>query len=90
MAGENILAIQVHQTSLTSSDMVIDCELTAQYQPPLSLNLTKSGGKPVMWWFGPNDLLEQSEDLSWTPVPAGLSPFQLPLNNPKHFFRLRR
>jgi hypothetical protein len=91
VTGNNILAVQVHQTSLTSSDLVMDCELIATYTSPLALNLGKSASQPVLWWFGVNDLLEESADLStWTPVPAGLSPYLLDPTGARRFFRLRR
>jgi len=91
LAGNNILAVQVHQTSLTSSDLIMDCELIATYQSPLALNLGKSNEQPVLWWFGSNDLLEESSDLNtWTPVPAGLSPYPFQPGGAKRFFRLRR
>jgi hypothetical protein len=91
VAGDNIIAIQVHQTSITSSDLGIDCELVATYQSPLALSLAKSAYQPVLWWFGSNDLLEESSDLTtWTPVPAGLSPYPFQPGANKRFFRLRR
>jgi len=91
VAGDNILAIQVHQTSLNSSDLVLDCELIATYTAPLSLNISKSTGQGVLWWFGSNDLLEQSDDLiTWTPVPAGISPYVFDPVTGKRFFRLQR
>jgi hypothetical protein len=89
--GDNILAVQVHQSSITSSDLVMDCELIATYQSPLALNLTKSAGQPVLWWFGSNDLLEESAGLgTWTPVPGGLSPYPFQPSGNQRFFRLRR
>jgi hypothetical protein len=91
VVGDNILAVQVHQTSLSSGDLVMDCELIATYEAPLALSLTKSAGQPVLWWFGINDLLEESSDLTtWTPVPAGLSPYPFQETGVKRFFRLRR
>ena len=89
--GDNILAVQVHQSAVTSSDLVMDCELIATYQSPLALNLTKSAGQPVLWWFGGNDLLEESAGLgTWTPVPGGLSPYPFQPSGNQRFFRLRR
>ena len=91
IAGDNILAVQVHQTSLTSSDLVLDCELVASYEPPLQLFLGRSGGVPFLWWFGSRDLLEESTDLkTWEPVPGGLSPLPFQPVDSSHFFRLRR
>jgi hypothetical protein len=91
VTGQNILAIQLHQTSLTSSDIVLDCELVATFNVPLQLNLTNAGGQPVLYWFDSAALLEETGDFStWTPVPAGLSPFPFLPAAPKLFFRLRK
>lgn len=91
LTGNNILAIQVHQNSITSSDLIVDCELLATFTPPLALNLGKSAGRPVLWWFGSNDLLEESADLTnWTPVPAGTSPYPFQPSGQTRFFRLKR
>ncbi len=89
--GQNIIAIQVHQTSLTSSDLILDCELTASYQPPFELNLTRSANQPVLWWFDETALLEQSADLkSWSVVPGAASPLPFVPLGGHGFFRLRR
>jgi hypothetical protein len=69
----------------------MDCELIAAYNAPLALHLGKSANQPVLWWFGLNDVLEESSDLAtWTPVPAGLSPFPFQPSVAKRFFRLKR
>jgi hypothetical protein len=89
--GENILAVEVHQTTLTSSDLFIDCELIATPQPPLVLNYTMSNGTPLLWWFDPNAVLERSSNLQqWRPVPVAGSPLSIPEIGAKEFFRLRR
>src|SRR4029453_14171865 len=59
VAGDNLLAVQVHQTSLTSGDLVMDCELIAAYNAPLALNFGKSAGKPVLWGLGENEFVEE-------------------------------
>ena len=88
VAGQNILAIQLHQTSLTSSDIVLDCELLG---PPLRLELGKTGNQPVLYWFDAASTLEESTDLTtWTPLPAGPSPYPFNTNIPKEFFRLKK
>ena len=86
--GQNILAIQLHQTSLTSGDIVLDCELVG---PPLQLNLGKAGGQPILYWLDPAATLEATTDFSaWLPLPAGPSPFPFSTTIPKEFFRLRK
>ena len=92
VAGENILAVELHQTSITSSDLLLDCDLKATYKVPLKLNLTSAGDSMVLHWEDGGAILEQSQDLQqWTPVPGGTSP--VPVNDEsadRAFFRLRK
>ncbi len=89
VAGDNIIAIELHQSSLTSSDILINFELTPA--DPLKLNFVKSGGNPVLWWNTASDLLEYSTDLiNWFPAPVTGSPVTITPSGPKEFFRLKR
>ena len=91
VAGENVLAIQLHQTSLTSSDIVLDCDLLATFNAALELGFGKAGGQPVLYWFDGGAVLEATTDVSvWTPLPAGPSPYPFNTNIPREFFRLRK
>ena len=91
VTGANILAVQVHQTSLTSSDLILDCELTAKYVAPFELQIGRVGGDPVLWWYDDTWSLEESTDLqNWTPVPGASSPLPFSSTVPNGFFRLRR
>jgi hypothetical protein len=91
VAGQNIIAIEVHQTSLTSSDLLLDVELTATVNVPLQLNFTRSDDAMLLWWFGPGDLLERSFDLvNWLPAPFPSGPVSVPFDVSQEFFRLRR
>ena len=91
--GVNTIAVSVHQYNNTSSDLTFDLRLTGTPNAviPLALNFGKTGGQPVMWWFGPNDLLEHSYDLiNWFPAPVTGSPVTITPSGPKEFFRLKR
>lgn len=91
--GVNTIAVSIHQYNNTSSDATFDINLTGNPAAlqPLVLNFGKSGGQPVMWWFGPNDLLEHSTDLiNWFPAPVTGSPVTIIPSGPKEFFRLKR
>jgi hypothetical protein len=91
VAGENLLAVELHQTSVTSSDAIFDCELIANYAPPFELHLGSSGGAPVLWWFDPAALLESSGDLlDWQPVPGAASPLAIDPGPSARFFRLAK
>ncbi len=88
VAGQNILAVQLHQTSLTSSDILLDCELVG---PPLQLGFGKAGGKPILYWLDPGATLEATTDFGvWLPIPGGSSPYPFGTTIPKEFFRLRK
>ena len=92
--GVNTIAVSVHQYNNTTSDSTFDLKLTgspAVSTPPLALNFGKSGSQPVMWWFGPNDVLEHSTDLTnWFPMPVTGSPVSIIPSGTKEFFRLKR
>ena len=91
VAGENILAVELHQTSVTSSDLLLDCELIATSQAPMQLTMATVGGQIVLHWLDSAAILEQSTDLSqWQPVPGGLSPFTVQQASSAGFFRLRK
>ncbi|MDB6171657.1 MAG: hypothetical protein JWL59_968 [Chthoniobacteraceae bacterium] len=91
VAGENVLAIEVHQSSLTSSDLILDCELIADYPAPFELYLTRAGSRPLLYWADPETTLEETTDLStWTTLPGVRSPLLIELLAPKKFFRLRK
>ncbi len=91
VAGVNILAVEVHQTSVTSSDLLLDCELLATWRTPLQLHLTSAGGQHVLYWLDDGAVLEHSPDLQlWQPVPGGLSPLPIYPNGVAEFFRLRK
>ncbi len=91
VAGQNILAVEVHQTTIGSSDLLLDCELVATCVAPLQLSLGVVGSQPVLYWFDSAAALETTTDLSgWFPVVGGLSPVPFSAGVPKMFFRLRK
>ena len=91
VAGENILAVQLHQTSLGSSDAILDCELLATSNVPLELNLGSVGSQPVLYWFDSAATLEESTNLhQWLPAPGAASPVPFNPVGERKFFRLRK
>ncbi|MEI7908181.1 MAG: hypothetical protein WCK77_00965 [Verrucomicrobiota bacterium] len=89
VAGENILAVEVHQSSVTSSDLLLDCELLATFNSPLALNFTSLGAQPVLYWFDSAATLEESTDLAtWTASAGATSPVPFNPAVPRKFFRL--
>jgi hypothetical protein len=53
MAGDNVLAVEVHQQSLTSSDITFGAEVAVLLTtPPASLTISRSGGMVHLTWSG--------------------------------------
>jgi hypothetical protein len=91
VVGENLIAVELHQTSLSSSDAIFDCELIATYTVPFELHLGRSGGEPVLWWFDAAAILQQSQDLeNWQPVPGAPPPHLIQTQPGRRFYRLAK
>jgi hypothetical protein len=91
VTGDNMLAVELHQTSVTSSDLLLDCELLATWQTPLALDLNTLGGQSVLFWLDDAATLEESADLQqWRPVPGARSPHPVTPTGTAGFFRLRQ
>ena len=91
--GENVIAVEVHQSSLTSSDLGFDLELlaTPANGPATESGLTTFAQQPYLFWIDPALELEESEDLrSWSSLRSKTSPYRIPTKAPRKFFRLRR
>ena len=92
LPGENILAIEVHQASATSSDMVCDAALTLTLAPPGSNDISIFAMENRLWlyWDEPSRIMETSPDLGpWVPQPGATSPYPLNIITPRGFFRVR-
>jgi len=92
--GENVIAAEVHQVSLTSSDLVLDLELVASFHPPVQ-NVTgigrESDGTPYLYWVDPRWSLQTSSNLGdWLLVPGAVSPLRLDATEPSKFYRWMR
>jgi hypothetical protein len=93
-AGDNVIALEVHQASATSSDLVMDLELIASFHPPVEDVLgigREADGAPFLYWLDPGWELETSTNLiDWLPAPAARSPWRPPLDKPAAVYRWRR
>jgi len=90
--GPNILAVELHQSSATSSDLGFDLELSATLSAPASdaTGLTAFDGHAYLYWLEDDGTLEESDDLNaWDPNPAATSPHRLPIDASRRFFRIR-
>lgn len=102
VTGTNVLAIEIHQNAVTSSDLAMNFELAGQVlvtmAPPLAI--ARSGGVTVLRWpadavgFNLQAAAHLTAPVPWTPVavPPVLNgaewTLQLPLTNSPRFFRL--
>jgi hypothetical protein len=89
VSGTNLVAVEVHQSSATSSDLSFELELTGSVSPVLKAIVTPDD--LLLYWEGSSFILEQSAgvDGPWTPVPEASSPWSVAPTQPWQFFRLR-
>lgn len=91
--GLNVVAVEIHQGDITSSDLSFDFELIGQ---PLSgtvrLEIARFGDATALYWREPAYRLQQTPGLAptnWTTLP-GSSPLPLLPEAPQYFYRLTR
>ena len=88
----NVLAIEVHQNSVDSSDCALDGSLTASFSAPVTgtWGLGNSAAGSYLYWTDPAWTPQTSNNLGvWTARPDLSSP--VPLLDPpdRQFYRLR-
>lgn len=91
--GENVIAVEVHQSALDSSDLGFDLELSATINQPgdASNGMTVFDGKSYLFWTDSAFTLEESDDLGiWVPKPAASSPRPVVFDHPRRFFRFSK
>lgn len=91
VSGTNWLAVELHQSSVTSGDAHFDLELIgAPPVPPLRLRFVQWGRDTYVYWELPQAILQQASSLSgpWEDVTAARSPQLIAPSNPR-FYRLR-
>lgn len=87
VTGTNVVAVEIHQESVTSSDVSFDLELTASPRP--ALRLVRFGSDWLMTWDAPGAVLEETSDMqNWTSRSA-TSPAPIDPTNLNRFYRLR-
>jgi hypothetical protein len=88
VAGTNVVAVEVHQASQTSSDLSFNLELSAAV-PRLSHQLT-SAHSLLLFWTENDVRLEVASDVigPWEPLPDAVSPVIVNTTGMR-FYRLR-
>jgi hypothetical protein len=95
VSGTNLVAIEIHQESITSSDVSFDFELSGNLPAGRPrLNLAQFGEEIVLYWSNPNYLLEASDslgpDANWGQVMGAPSPVSVTPAATRRFYRLRQ
>ena len=92
VSGTNVCAVEIHQSSATSSDLSFDLKL---YGNPVSQFMLKharlSDGDLLLYWDDPAATLEGAADTAgpWTAVPAMSNPVVVTVQGEQRFFRLK-
>jgi hypothetical protein len=88
-AGTNIVAVELHQSDKTSSDLSFDLELIGIRHPRVECQ--RLGGEVVLYWDVPSYRLEQADSVAgpWSLLVAAPSPLALKPAAAK-FYRLRK
>jgi hypothetical protein len=90
VAGTNILAVEIHQESATSSDVSFDFELIGVPLP--RVELLRIGSKGLLFWDDTAYGLESAPEVTgpWSTVSGATSPYNLTPVEPATFYRLRQ
>jgi len=92
VAGTNACAVEIHQSSVTSSDLSFDLKLYGNPIVPVLLKHAVFDGQLVLYWDDPSFLLEEAPQTAgaWTPVAPGTNPQAVSVTGAQRFFRLRK
>ena len=91
VSGPNVVAVEIHQYDLGSSDVSFDFALVGNPVPQARVLTTLFGDQLALHWNATGYALEQAEQISgpWTFV-ASESPATVSLTATRKFFRLKR
>lgn len=89
--GTNLVAVEVHQASATSSDSVWDLEIAGLLPPATTLKIRRLGAEVVVTWPDASFSLQEAENVNgpWRPAPVTNSPAVLPLTAHR-FYRVTK
>jgi hypothetical protein len=91
--GTNLIAVEVHQSTATSSDISWECEVQGVVPPPaVSISTIRFGSDLMLNWTGVGYVLEQADEVTgpWTAVPATSAPATIELSAARKFYRLKK
>ena len=96
VAGENVLAVEVHNSSSRSPDITFGARVVLETPVPAppDLGIARDGPVPVLEWSGSSFRLQQADSPAgpWTDVPgsAATSPYRITDAAATRWFRLAR
>jgi hypothetical protein len=89
--GVNLVAVEIHQSDLNSSDLSFDLELAGQAQSAgARVQIALFGDEAALYWSDSTFRLQHADELpaaTWTNLP-GNSPVPIHPAGPKQFYRL--
>ena len=92
-SGPNLIAVEVHQSTSTSSDIAWEMEvLGIPPAAPPRVNISRLGPNAVLYWTDPGFTLEQSPNAiptSWSPA-GPTSPVAVPPTDAMRVYRLKK
>ena len=92
VSGTNILAVELHQYDLSSSDASFDFALVGNPPDPAPrMTLVRFGPQMAVNWSGSGFWLEQATQVTgpWTPM-TDTAPATVNISAAQQFFRLRK
>ena len=93
LAGSNLIAVEVHQSTFNSSDIGWELEVNGiPASSPPRVNLSLLGTDAVIYWGDSSFFLEQSPQAdqgTWTPA-GNTSPVSVTPTEPQRIYRLKR
>jgi len=92
VAGTNIVAVEIHQESLTSSDVSFALSLSGNPLTRPRMALVRLGDELVIYSTDNTSVIEEASDVTgpWTPVPNVNTPTGFAPVNGQKFYRLRK
>ncbi len=93
VVGQNIIAVEVHQQNLTSSDVSFDLQLLGQRRGGPHLRIVNTGANIALSWFPvtPGAVLQETSALgaTWVNSPNQSNPQVLTTGGTQKFYRIR-
>jgi hypothetical protein len=93
VAGTNVCAVEIHQSSTTSSDLSFDLKLYGNPASQLVLKAARlAGGDLLLYWDDTGAVLEEATEPGgpWAKGAAAANPVVMPTDGAQRYFRLAR